>query len=90
MGTASGSIWSRAGGTMRGKGWLDEFWAVLLAVPFILCFTPGLQDVARTGFFILGDVPPWYQTGMGAALAFAFGRDRVAGALGRLIRRKNN
>lgn len=72
---------------MGGKGgWKDEFLTILLSFPFVLCFTPGLQDVAKTGFSILGDVPPWYQTGMGAALAFAFGKDRVASVVDRILK----
>lgn len=75
---------------MGGKnGWQDEAWAVVMALPLILCFTPGLQDVAEKGFSILSNsVPPWYQGGIGAALAFAFGRERVAGVIGRLIARR--
>ncbi|WJS83890.1 hypothetical protein [Paracoccus sp. TOH] len=75
---------------MRGK-WQDDFWTVLLAAPFILCFTPGLQDVAEQGFVILSSsVPPWYQTGMGAALAWAFGKDRAAEIAGRIMGRKRD
>lgn len=74
----------------RGKGWLDEFWAVLLAIPFVLCFMPGLQGVAEKGFSILSDqVPAWYQTGIGAALAFAFGRDRAVSVASRIFRKQS-
>lgn len=74
---------------MGGKGWQDELWCFVMAAPLILCFTPGLQVYAKEGFSILADVPIWYQSGFGAALAFAFGRDRVAGIVGRLVKRKN-
>lgn len=70
---------------MKGNGWRDEFWTAVLALPFVLCFTPGLQDVAAKGFEILTEsVPPWYQGGMGAALGLAFGHDRGAGVVRRI------
>ena len=73
----------------RGGGWSDEVWTVALSAPFILCFIPGLQDVAKQGFLILRDtVPEWYQAGFGAGLAFAFGRERVSGIVGKLLARR--
>lgn len=70
-------------------GWSDEVWTVALAAPFMLCFIPGLQAYAKEGFFILSAyVPEWYQAGFGAGLAFAFGRERVAGIVGRLLDRR--
>lgn len=77
---------------MGGKnGWQDEVWCLVMALPLILCFTPGLQAYAKEGFLILShDVPIWYQSGFGAALAFAFGKERVAGIVGRILSRKSN
>ncbi|MFC3568479.1 hypothetical protein [Paracoccus simplex] len=54
--------------------------AVLLAAPFILCFANGLQCVVKQGFCIFNSsVPPWYRTGMGAALAWAIKRPKWCG-----------
>lgn len=70
------------------SGWLDEFWTIILAAPFVLAFVPGAQDVVRTGFTILRDnVPPWYQAGMGVAVAWGFARDRLPSIVGRFARR---
>jgi hypothetical protein len=72
---------------MRGKGWLDELWAVLLALPLLICFIPGAQGFAKDGFSVLASAPVWYQAGVGAALAFIFGKDRAASVLSRIIRK---
>lgn len=72
---------------MGANGWKDELWAVLLALPFLLCFIPGLQAYAKEGFSILSHVPPWYQAGLGSALAFIFGKDRAVSVLSRMIRK---
>ncbi|WJS85884.1 hypothetical protein [Paracoccus sp. TOH] len=51
--------------------------AVLLAAPFILCFMICLQCIAKQVFLIFSpSVPPWYRTGMGAALAWAIKRPK--------------
>lgn len=55
--------------------WLDDFWSVVLAVPLLAAFMPGLQDVVSRGFQIIGtDAPGWYLGSVGLAVAWAFGR----------------
>lgn len=59
----------------RPAAWLDEFWSVVLAVPLLGSFMPGLQDFVSRGFVILGqDAPGWYLGAVGLAVAWGFGR----------------
>lgn len=43
------------------SGWKDEFWTIVLAIPFIMCFIPGLDKYALRGFSVLEATPDWYQ-----------------------------
>ena len=57
-----------------GSSWKDEFWTVLLAIPIILCFIPGMDIYVERGFQILRDsVPLWYTSAVGVAISAAFG-----------------
>lgn len=77
-----------ARGNPSRSGWLDEFWSILLALPFLLAFVPVAQDVVSRGFLILrDDVPPWYQAGVGAAMAWAFARNSLPGIISKVFRR---
>lgn len=43
------------------KSWKDEFIMLILFLPIIIAFIPGIQDVASSGFQILKDtMPQWY------------------------------
>lgn len=73
----------------RPASWLDEFWSVLIAVPAVLAFVPGVQDVVSRGFVILGqDAPGWYLAGLGAAVTWAFGRKTMPHLVEALARPK--
>lgn len=39
----------------------DEFVTVIVLIPVVLCFIPGLEDVVKTGFDRLNELPEWYQ-----------------------------
>lgn len=66
------------------SGWLDEFWTILLALPFLMAFLPWTQDFVSRGFWVLGHaVPVWYQLAFGAAVAWGFARKSLLGVLGR-------
>lgn len=67
----------------NGGGWLDDFWSVVLAVPMLSAFMPGLQDFVSRGFLIISnDAPGWYLTAVGGAVAWAFGRRAAPSVLG--------
>lgn len=54
--------------------WKDEFWTILLAIPMILAFIPGMADYVKQGFTVLkDDTPDWYKAGVAVAIAASFG-----------------
>lgn len=64
--------------------WKDEWWTLLLSVPLILCFIPGLAPYAKAGFETLNEtVPDWYLAALSVAIAAAFGVKALVGALKR-------
>jgi hypothetical protein len=38
----------------------DEVVTLVILVPVILCFIPGMEDVVKTGFQRLSELPDWY------------------------------
>jgi hypothetical protein len=38
----------------------DEFVTVIVLIPVILCFIPGLEETVKNGFTRLSELPEWY------------------------------
>jgi|SRR5210317_1805824 hypothetical protein len=55
------------------NSWKDEYLTILLSIPVILCFIPGMEEVVRNGFEQLDKVPDWYKLMFSAVVAAAFG-----------------
>jgi len=54
--------------------WKDEWFTVLLSVPFIMCFIPRFQPFVKTGFEVLkNSTPDWYQWAFLGAIVASFG-----------------
>ena len=47
---------------IRNSGWKDEYVLLILSIPLVMCFVPGLAPFVRLGFEALGTTPGWYQT----------------------------
>ena len=61
---------------MRGSkdSWKDEWFVIILSLPFIASFIPQLQPYVKEGFVILErDCPDWYKAALGVAIAASFG-----------------
>lgn len=41
--------------------WKDELVTVVVLIPVILCFVPGMEDIVKNGFDRLSELPDWYQ-----------------------------
>ena len=61
--------------SMRGSqnSWKDEFLTIILSVPLILCFVPGMEEVVRNGFNQLDSVPDWYKAAFAVVVSASFG-----------------
>ena len=53
--------------------WKDEFALVVLLLPAILVFIPGMRDYVKEGFEILATLPDWYQYLLYIAISASFG-----------------
>ncbi|MBN2568132.1 MAG: hypothetical protein JXB42_01745 [Deltaproteobacteria bacterium] len=64
--------------SIANSGWKDEWFTVILSIPAILCFVPGLADYVRQGFAALAETPDWYQWAFMIAVASSFGYKKIA------------
>ena len=60
------------------SGWKDEWFTVVLSVPAILCFIPGMAEYVEAGFAALRDTPDWYQWAFLVAIGSSFGYRKIA------------
>ena len=51
----------------------DEFFVIVLSIPMILCFIPGLEGVVHHGFEQLSMAPDWYMYALLTAISASFG-----------------
>ena len=52
--------WERIMAMSTQNSLKDEFITVVVMIPVILCFVPGLEDVVKNGFDRLAQLPEWY------------------------------
>lgn len=65
--------WELAQAKASEQSWKDEFWTVILAIPAVLAFVPGLSDFIRAGFEALASMPEWYMWALLASISASFG-----------------
>ena len=53
--------------------WKDEFALVVLLLPAILVFIPGMREYVKEGFEVLATLPEWYQYLLYIAISASFG-----------------
>jgi len=71
---AQGKIDWEANAIDATKGsWKDEYLTVVLTLPAILLFIPGLTDYIREGFEVLETLPGWYQNLLYICVTASFG-----------------
>lgn len=59
------------------SSWKDEWLTILVSIPMILSFIPGMEDHVRLGFSTLSSCPEWYQYLIGVVFAASFGIKKV-------------
>jgi hypothetical protein len=69
--------WDQTMAEASKESWKDEFWTIILAVPAIFAFVPGMTDYILQGFVVLDQMPMYYKGFLGTAIAAAFGRNEV-------------
>ncbi len=58
--------------------WKDEWFVILLSVPAVMAFIPGLSVYVGLGFAELAKAPDWYLAAFGIAVAASFGFRKFA------------
>lgn len=58
--------------------WKDEYWVLILSIPMIMCFIPGMDVFVYAGFRSLENTPDWYQYALLVAIAASFGFRQLA------------
>ena len=43
------------------NSWKDELVTIVFLIPCILAFIPGMEDIVKSGFERLNELPEWYQ-----------------------------
>lgn len=69
------SAWNLA--QIQNSGWKDEYWTIILSLPFIGAFIPFLVPYIIEGFAALDKMPGWYKYYVGLAIGAAFGFQQV-------------
>ena len=46
---------------IQNSGWKDEFVLIVVSIPFIIGFIPGMDKYVQAGFANLSNTPVWYQ-----------------------------
>ena len=71
---AAGKIdWEARAIDATSGSWKDEYLTVVLTLPAILLFIPGLTDYIREGFVVLETLPDWYQNLLYICVTASFG-----------------
>lgn len=63
---------------VQNSGWKDEWFVVVLSIPLIMCFIPGLEGYVMQGFNVLSATPEYYQWMVGIAVSASFGYRKLA------------
>jgi hypothetical protein len=58
---------------IRSAGWKDEYVLLVLSIPLVMCFIPGLDTFVHKGFAALDTTPTWYQFLVPMVFAAVFG-----------------
>ena len=85
---AAGKVkWEGKMADATGDSWKDEFALVVLLLPAILVFIPGMREYVKEGFEVLATLPDWYQYLLYIAISASFGIKGV-GQPAKMIRGK--
>lgn len=72
-GLAADAAWELEFAKQAASSWKDEFTLIVISVPAILCFIPGLDVYVSNGFKALDKTPLWYQIIFGSIFLATYG-----------------
>lgn len=59
------------------SSWKDEWLTILVSIPLVMAFVPGMDGILERGFQLLEECPDWYQYLVGVVFAASFGIKKV-------------
>lgn len=59
-GLAADMSWEMAFANQAANSWKDELELIVITVPLVLCFIPGMSRYVDAGFAALSKTPSWY------------------------------
>lgn len=65
--------WEQTMAVGSTTSWKDEFWTIVLGIPAVMSFIPGMDVFVVDGFAALSGTPLWYQNMLMVAIGAAFG-----------------
>jgi hypothetical protein len=75
--------WDKVQAEASKDSWKDEWLTILISIPLIMAFFPGLASYIDDGFKILEQCPEWYRYLVGVVFAASFGIKKVTDVFGR-------
>ena len=63
---------------IQNSGWKDEYLTIVLSIPLIACFIPGLDVYVLRGFNVLLNTPEWYRWTVMIMIGAVFGYRKIA------------
>lgn len=78
------SNWETIWAQQADHSWRDEWFTILLSLPLIFAFVPGMTDIVQHGFDVLATTPIWYRYLVGCAVAAAFGLRGILAVMSKL------
>jgi hypothetical protein len=73
QGQAADIEWEQTMAEGSTASWKDEFWTIVLGIPAVMSFIPGMDVYVSAGFGALAGTPEWYQNMLMVAIGAAFG-----------------
>lgn len=75
------SDWDKVQAESSQSSWKDEWLTILISIPMIMAFVPGLEQYVLDGFAVLKETPVWYQYMIGVVFAASFGIKKVSNVM---------
>ena len=65
--------WEKIQAKNSGESWKDEFWTIVLSLPFLASFNGDWVEHIQAGFNVLSTLPDWYQYALLLSIGASFG-----------------
>lgn len=78
MALTNESDWNKIQAKNSGNSIKDEWLTLLVSIPLIMAFIPGMDVYVLSGFSVLDKMPDWYQYSVGIVFAASFGIKKAA------------